>query len=138
MEQSETYKSKLNQLEQALNDFASSLEIDLAGRNEKEVDVIKNGQIQKFEVAIEILWKVMQRYLYEKIGQSVGGPKPVVKAFYENNIMTEQKLYEVAFEMIEARNKLSHLYDKKHFENIYSRLKAFSVSMNEISHILSA
>lgn len=138
MEQSETYRSKLNQLGQAISDFSGSLEIDFTGRDQKEVDVIKNGQIQKFEITIELLWKVMQRYLYEKLGQNIGGPKLVVKAFYENNIIKDKKLYEIAFEMVETRNKLSHLYDKKYFEEIYPRLKVFSKSMNEIKNILSA
>ncbi len=136
MEPGEIYKNKLKSLKDAYSDFKGSFEINFSSFGEKEIDVFKSGQIQKFEFSVELLWKVMQRYLYEKVGEDVSGPKPVVKAFYNNNLINEE-IYKILFEMIEARNKLSHLYDKKSFEEIYIRLKDFLNCFEIVIQILS-
>ncbi|MBI2996471.1 MAG: nucleotidyltransferase substrate binding protein [Candidatus Melainabacteria bacterium] len=124
MEQSGIYRHKLSLFEIAVNGFEEVLKINLDQFSKVELDAIKNGQIQKFEYCAELMWKVLQSYINEKIGEDINGPKPAIKAALNNNIIND-KIYETLFEMIEARNKLSHIYDQKQFEEIYSKLPDF-------------
>jgi hypothetical protein len=39
------------------------LKAPLAGYNENEQDWIKNGQIQKFEIVVELAWKPIRQFL---------------------------------------------------------------------------
>ena len=57
MEQTKGYEKKLSSLEQTLNTFEKSLKIDSSVFNYIEQDTIKSGQIQKFEVCVELFWK---------------------------------------------------------------------------------
>lgn len=124
MEQSRIYRHKLILFETAMNSLEDALRLDLTKFSKAEVDVIKNGQIQKFEYCSELMWKTLQAYINEVVGEDVNGPKPAVKAALSNNL-TDNDNYQILFEVIEARNKLAHLYDEKKFEEIYVRLKTF-------------
>ncbi len=55
-----------NDLSTASLSFQQSLTIDLTRYSEFEADVIKNGQIQKFEYTIELLWKTLKKYFEVK------------------------------------------------------------------------
>ncbi len=59
-----------NDLFAAITSFEKTLNIDLTRYSEFEVDVIKNGQIQKFEYTIELLWKTLKKYFEVKRGNN--------------------------------------------------------------------
>lgn len=58
MEEMLTYKRE--QLNSAVMDFSHSLSIDLTLLSEDVADAVRNGQVQKFEFTIELLWKVIK------------------------------------------------------------------------------
>lgn len=131
MEQSRVYRHKLVLFETAVNSLEDALKLDFKKFSKTEVDVIKNGQIQKFEYCSELMWKTLQAYINEVVGEDVNGPKPAVKAALNNNLV-DNDCYQILFEIIEARNKLAHLYDEKKFEEIYVRLKIFSSAFKKL------
>lgn len=131
MEQAESYKLKFERLQEAVKGLEDSLNIDLTRFSETEIDAIRNGQAQKFEYCTELLWKTMQAYLKDKIGEDVNGPKPVIKSFYANKLIDE-KTYEQLFEMLDARNKLAHIYDQEKFLKIHDKIKNYFIVMKKI------
>ena len=135
MESSKLYKLRLSTLLQAVESFKETLSIDLSKFSEKEIDAIKNGQLQKFEYSTELLWKTMQIYIIEQIGEDISGPKPVIKSFFTHNLV-DKNTYELLFEMIESRNKAAHIYNKKTFDEIYSRLKNYLKIMEKLVNLL--
>ncbi len=124
MERSEVYQSKLNDLKNAFNDFKTSYNINFRNFTDQEKDIFKNGQVQKFEFTVELLWKVSKEYLYIKLGKDVNAPKLVIKELFKNQIIN-QETYEKLFQMINDRNILSHVYDLNMFMEIYSRIQSY-------------
>ena len=99
----------LNDLSAAISSFEGSLLIDLARYDELERDVFKNGQIQKFEYSVELLWKVVKKFLEVKRESVVLYPKDALKAFFSEDAINE-RTYLVLMDAIQSRNLLSHVY----------------------------
>lgn len=137
MEQDKIYRHKLKVFSDAFKSFEDSLTLKLDKFNESEKDVIKNGQIQKFEYCSELLWKVLQVYINEEIGEDISGPKPTIKASFRHNLLAKDE-YESFLEMIDARNQLAHIYDKDKFEAFYNKIKIFQKTMKGILKTLTS
>jgi len=120
----ERLKKQIAQLEQAVENYQESLNIDLDTYPEIVKDSIKNGQIQKFEFCIELYWKTLKRYLQDIHGIDSNSPKQVIKKGCEAELY-EYAQYETLIRMIEWRNELSHIYNEKKFYEIYRRLLGY-------------
>lgn len=111
---------KLVQLQNALDNFEKSLSIDLNSLEEPLVDSIKSGRVQKFEFCVELVWKTLKVYLWEINGIDSNSPKSVIKDFYGLDLLRVED-YEKLMEAIDDRNRISHIYSKDQFEDIYNR-----------------
>ncbi|MFA6012016.1 MAG: HI0074 family nucleotidyltransferase substrate-binding subunit [Desulfobacteraceae bacterium] len=111
---------KLVQLQDALDNFEKSLSIDLNSLEETLVDSIKSGRVQKFEFCVELVWKTLKVYLWEINGIDSNSPKSVIKDFYGLDLLSVED-YEKLMEAVDDRNRLSHIYSKDQFEDIYNR-----------------
>jgi len=111
---------KLAQLQDALDNFEKSLSIDLNSLDETLVDSIKSGRIQKFEFCVELMWKTLKVYLWEINGIDSNSPKSVIKDFYGLDLLCVED-YEKLMEAVDDRNRISHIYSKDQFEDIYNR-----------------
>ena len=132
MEQTKGYEKKRISLEKVLNTFKKSMMIDDAIFNDIEQDTIKSGQIQKFEVCVELFWKTIKKFLHEIHGVEAVSPKMVMKQLYRTKYVNE-KNYETLIEMVNDRNRLSHVYNEGQFNEIYCRLTEYLSLMKEIS-----
>lgn len=99
------------------------LKVNLIPFEEIVRDGLQNGQTQKFEYCSEALWKLAKLFLYEKHGLDEASPKSVYAALYRLNIINEEELTRLR-EIVDFRNRLSHLYKKAVFEKIVSELPA--------------
>jgi hypothetical protein len=72
-------------LEDALNSFEASLKADLSKYNELEAGWIKNGQIQKFEYNVELLWKTIKEFFKVKFESDVNFPLENIRDFSGRN-----------------------------------------------------
>ena len=124
MEQTRKYENKLISLQKALNTFEKSMMIDKAPFSDIERDTIKSGQVQKFEVSVELFWKIIKKILYEIHGIEAVSPKMVIKQLYSTKYINE-KDYENLIEMINDRNRMSHVYNEDQFNAIYGRLQEY-------------
>ena len=112
------YEDKRRLLANALKTLAQSLALDLNRFGEIEKDTIKSGQVQKFEICVELFWKTLQKFLSEIHGIETASPKTAVKAFFTVGYLDAVQ-YEKTIEMINDRNRLSHIYSEKQFNEIY-------------------
>ena len=135
MESTETYQAKLEVVRKAIISFGKLLAVDLSLFREVIADGIKNGQIQKFEYCTELLWKQIKRFLLERDGIDASTPKAAIKEFYLAGYVSEAD-YEILSDMLDDRNKLSHIYKEEYFSEILEKLKSYLVVMQRVSDIL--
>ena len=73
-------------------------------------DAIRESVIQRFEVAYDVLWKAIKRYLMFTLGlpDIPNSPKPILRLAYENGILSA----DISFwlKVADARVATSHDY----------------------------
>jgi len=131
MERSKIFVERLSDFSKSLTSLAEALKLDLLKFNEIELDLIKNGQVQKFEYSIELCWKIIKTFLSEQHGIETVSPKSAIKEFFGVNLIDEEE-YELLIQMIDDRNRLSHIYNELFFNEIYSRLVNYHSLMEKV------
>ncbi|GMR24945.1 MAG: hypothetical protein BMS9Abin39_0217 [Ignavibacteria bacterium] len=132
MEPADTLAARLTDFLSSLNTFERSLQLDMTKYKGVELDTVKNGQIQKFEYCIELCWKIIKVFLNTVHGVDAVSPKSTIKEFYRVGLVNEEE-YELLNEMLDDRNRLSHIYNEAFFEDIYFKLNAYLVVMKKVS-----
>lgn len=103
-------------LEKGISIYQKKKEQDVS---EDEMEIIKSGIIQNFEICYEISWKLMKKWLEENIGRTEVDGIPRKELF---RIASQNKLIddiEKWFIFHEARNMTSHDYDGIKAEEIF-------------------
>ncbi|HCY74602.1 MAG TPA: nucleotidyltransferase [Ignavibacteriales bacterium] len=131
MERSKVFLERLSDFSKSLASLDEALNLDLSKFNEIELDLVKNGQIQKFEYSIELYWKIIKTFLIEQHGIETVSPKSAIKEFFGVNLIDEEE-YELLIQMIDDRNRLSHIYNELFFNEIYSRLVKYLSLMQKV------
>ncbi|MCK5491875.1 MAG: HI0074 family nucleotidyltransferase substrate-binding subunit [Candidatus Omnitrophica bacterium] len=78
-----------------------------------------DGVIQRFEFNFELLWKTLKIFLYEK-GIDARTPRDVFKEAFKLEWLKNEDTF---LNMLEDRNKTSHIYDKQVSREIFTRIK---------------
>ena len=115
------FKKAVTSLDDLVSYDLSSLDTPL---DEKLIDGIENGVIQKFEYAAELSWKTIKKILKEVDGIIALTPKDSIKSFYTSGHINEDT-YLLLLNIIDDRNKLSHIYDEKEFKEILKKMKKY-------------
>ncbi|AEJ18263.1 nucleotidyltransferase substrate binding protein [Gracilinema caldarium] len=110
-----------NQCFAAVQDFEKALDIDLTRLDAQLIDVIQNGQVQKFEIAVEICWKTIKQFLYEIHGFDLASPKMVIKKFFELGYLQYDEL-DVFLHALDIRNSCNHIYNHSVFVELYKQI----------------
>ncbi len=116
-------------LEKAIVALEKGIEIynkkNIEVQDEEEIEIIKSGIIQNFEVAYEISWKLMKKWLSENIGTTaVDGisRKELFRIAAQNKLIDDIEKW---FVFHEARNLTSHDYDGIKAEDVFIEALAF-------------
>ena len=126
---------KLSQLKASVSNFEASLSIQTELFPEIIKDSVESGQIQKFEVSWELLWKTIKIFLYETDGIDERSPKIVIKSFFNAGYCDYQD-YENLIAIIDDRNSLSHIYSSEMIGNILMRLNDYLRLMKKCLKIM--
>lgn len=93
---------------------------------QEEIEIIKSGIIQNFEISYEIAWKLMKKWLEENIGrEAVDGisRKELFRIAAQNKLIEDIEKW---FIFHEARNLTSHDYDGIKAEEVFTEALEFS------------
>lgn len=79
---------------------------------ESLTEMERDGLIQRFEFAFEIMWKCGKDYLLDREGLEAASPKKVIRNLREVGLFTDEEA-EMALQMADDRNLTAHTYDEK-------------------------
>lgn len=110
---------KIDDLVYALNKLETAF-TKLQQAAEQVVDELdRDGAIQRFEFTFELLWKTVKIFL-EYEGFRCAGPRSCLKEGARREFLVEG---ETLLDMLEDRNKTSHIYDEQTAKEIFERIK---------------
>lgn len=112
-------------LGKAIESFKNALNIKMLFDNDVVNDLFVNGQIQKFEYNIELLWKTLKAYFLEGRGITMLYPKEIIKQFFQEELITEE-VYILLIDALNSRNLLSHVYNEEIYKEIEPKLKDYA------------
>lgn len=104
----------------------------------EESDIKRDAVIKRFEFTYEFLWKV-----YKKIARSQKldyfSPKSSFQFAFKSGLIEDEDLY---LEIIDARNKTTHVYSEEEAKEIYNFIKekvinAFGAAEKKIAGMMS-
>ena len=103
---------KINNFEKGLSRLKEAVE-----RAKDDLD--KDGVIQRFEFTIELLWKALKTVLAYQ-GIECYSPRSCIKEAYKSYLIEDD---EIILDMLEDRNRSSHIYSETTSEEIFERIK---------------
>jgi len=78
-----------------------------------------DGVIQRFEFTFETMWKALKIFLTHE-GIACDTPRNCLKEAFRLGLLEKEKIF---LDMLEDRNKTSHIYNKEVAEEIVERVK---------------
>ncbi len=90
------------------------------GVQETKDELDRDGVIQRFEFTFELLWKTLKIFLQYQ-GIETKTPRDSLKEAFRIALIEDE---EVFLDMLEDRNKTSHIYDKETSKDIFERIKS--------------
>lgn len=89
-------------------------------RQEELEQIAKEGMIQRFEFCMELAWKTIKDYMeYENFVFPEVFPSAVIREAGNARLIDRPDLW---LEALDDRNKMSHTYDFKKFEQVIERV----------------
>ena len=117
-------------VEEVLPQFANSLHrFDEALSLEPLDDIHRAGCIQYFEFTFDLAWKSIQAIASFYGLEPVKSPRVAFKTAFSQGWVTEQSPW---LSMLEARNRMSHVYSSEEALEVYDNLQAFRESLRSV------
>ena len=92
--------------------------------------IVRDAAIQRFEYTFEAFWKFIREYLKEKEGIMANSPKSCFKEIFSLGLISEEETVELQ-DMTDKRNDTSHTYKEKVAQNIYEKIKDYTLLMEK-------
>jgi nucleotidyltransferase substrate binding protein (TIGR01987 family) len=84
-----------------------------------------DGTIQRFEFAIELMWKTLRRALLTE-GIESKTPREALMEAYRAQWLDNEEIW---LSMLRDRNETSHIYDEQKARDIYGRISRYHSEM---------
>ena len=97
----------------------------------------KEGTIRRFASSLELGWKVMKDYLeFEGVALPQVTPRAVIREAFKANMTSDGSVW---MDALDARNRMSHVYDLESFEKVVQEIRdRYLAAMEDLSEFLLA
>lgn len=113
-----------------LPDFAKALDrFSEALSTEPTEDLLRAGCIQYFEFTFDLAWKSIQAVAQHYGLEQVKSPRVAFRTAFSQGWILDQQPW---LEMLEARNRMSHVYSAKEALAVYDCLADFRVPFEQL------
>lgn len=116
---------KEEKLEQ-LNKAVARLKEALDQQQILQLDIVRDGIIQRFEFCTELSWKAMREFLQEEGYTQIDSPKAVVRKAFACGMIADGDGW---IALLNDRNLTSHVYNEEDAAAILQRIEARYVSL---------
>jgi nucleotidyltransferase substrate binding protein (TIGR01987 family) len=121
----------MNKLQQSIKNLGSALvRLEEALAEKQPTALMMDGTIQRFEFTLELFWKTLKRLL-ESEGIEATTPKEVLKNAFAVKWIDDETIW---LQMLDDRNKTSHVYDEQAAALIYAHIKVNFHEMQRVYH----
>lgn len=96
------------------------LSTEIGQYGDTDIDVIKKGIIQSFEICHELAWKLMQDILRDEGETELLGSKSATRLAFNRGLITHGEIW---LEMIKSRNLTVHTYDEAMINEEFQKIK---------------
>jgi nucleotidyltransferase substrate binding protein (TIGR01987 family) len=114
----EHFKSALSKLEEGV------VRMDPV-HGEADDALLVAGFIQTYSFTMELGWKTMKDYLFEK-GHTLTGSREVMKQAFQDGLIEDGHVW---MDAIDDRNLMAHVYDKGTSDTMVAKIRAQYVDM---------
>jgi len=112
----EVLQDKFKNFSQALRKLEKAIK-------EEGYELSLDGTIKRFEFTFEMSWKALKKFLlYE--GFDCKTVRECIKTAFQTGFIKNEDLW---LDMLDSRNKSSHIYDEEEAKKIYEKIKNFYV-----------
>ena len=121
------YRRALALLREAMDQRSES------GLNQPETE----GAIRRFKFTAKLAWNVMKDYLeHEGVVFDQVTPRAIIRKAYEVNLIEHGEAW---MDALDARNKMSHTYDARVFEQVVGEIaNRYLAVMEDVCRFLTA
>ena|SRR4030066_2405891 len=113
-----------------VDDFSAALaQLQNALAEPAERDLIKAGCIQYFEFSFELGWKACKVVSAEQGLPDCLSPKACLRQAFTAGWIDDEAVW---LEMLDARNRMAHIYDARKALEIYASLPQFQVALQKL------
>ena len=112
----------MNKLEEKRGKFADAikrLEEAVKDYETHQLDSIRDGVIQRFEICAELAWKSVREYLIDAGYTEINSPKSVMKTAYSDGLIDNESDW---LDLLNSRNLTSHIYDEETAKAVFSKI----------------
>lgn len=110
---------KKDEIAYSIKKFKDALETLSHGVAQATDELDKDGVIQRFEFTFELLWKCV-KVMLEDQGIQAKTPKECLKAAFRVGLIENEEAF---LDMLEDRNRTSHIYSRDQSEKIFQRIR---------------
>lgn len=100
---------------------------------DESIRSIRDSMIQRFEFSIDLIWKYLKEYLtsVERMSLEIKTPRSIFRSLCNAKILSEKET-EFAIEMVDNRNRTSHIYKEEMAEEIASQIPEYHLFMSSV------
>ena len=125
----------MNKFEIFMSDFNKAIEqLEKAITRETNDELIQAGCIQYFEFTFELAWKTWKVAIADEGLPDCYSPKSCLKQAFSIGWIENEKTW---LDMLESRNRMSHIYNAQSALNIYKQLPEYLTEFKSLSRKLT-
>ena len=109
-------EKKLHSFNKALQ---SLKEIHIFYIEKPDQKVSQMALMKSFELAFELSWKTLQSFFKSQGYIEISSPKGIIKEAFNKDVIKNGQLW---IDMLDARNRLSHIYNESMFKGIIKKV----------------
>lgn len=109
----------MDEIKISVGNYSRAVQKFTEGIEKADDDLYRDGVIQRFEFTFELFWKTL-RLILQYEGFECRSPRSCIKEAFKNEYIVDDELY---LDMLEDRNRTSHVYDEQTSLEIFERIK---------------